>query len=347
MDMDLYGAKVLEMAQRLLAAESPSGCCGEAVAMIQEVAAECGFRSYRSNKGNCIVEIPGREPGADGAVGLCAHVDTLGAMVRSITEKGDLKFTKVGGPLLPTLDGEYCKIRTRRGKIFTGTFLSLSPAAHVFPDAATRTRDEDNMVVRLDEKVEKEEDVKALDISAGDYIYIDPKTVVTESGFIKSRFLDDKGSSACLLTLMQAMAREGRRPRRDTKIIFTVYEEVGHGGGTMPEGLTELLAVDMGCIGLDMNCREWQVSICAKDNSGPYDYEMVSRLISLAKAGGVDFAVDIYPRYVSDVAAAWNAGYDVRGALIGPGVSASHGMERTHRDGLVNTMKLLALYLEL
>lgn len=89
------------------------------------------------------------------------------------------------------------------------------------------------------------------------------------------------------------------------------------------------------------------MSICAKDSNGPYDYGMVSRLVKLAADNGVDCAVDIYPHYGSDVAAAWEAGMDARAALIGPGVHASHGMERTHMDALRATLKLAGLYLEL
>ena len=267
-------------------------------------------------------------------------------MVRSISDSGLLMVTRVGGPLMPTLDGEYCRIYTRAGKVFTGTVLSLSPSAHVQDDAATRARDEKNMAVRIDEKVRSREDVQALGIAPGDYVCYDPKTVITESGFVKSRFLDDKASAACLLTLLWRMHHTGERPRYDTCIGFTVHEEVGHGGSTLPQ-VDELLAVDMGCIGEDLSCTEYQVSICAKDSNGPYDYGMVSRLVKLATDNGVDCAVDIYPHYGSDVAAAWEAGMDARAALIGPGVHASHGMERTHMDALRATLKLAGLYLQL
>ena len=81
----------------------------------------------------------------------------------------------------------------------------------------------------------------------GDYICYDPKTVFTESGFLKSRFIDDKGSAIILLTLLKVLRDGGRKPRYNTEITFTVYEEVGHGGATFSEHLTELLAVDMGC----------------------------------------------------------------------------------------------------
>ena len=202
------------------------------------------------------------------------------------------------------------------------------------------------MAVRIDEKGRSAADVAALGIEVGNYVCLDPKTTVTPSGFLKSRFIDDKGSAACLRTLLKLMKDAGTRPRYDTEIHFTVYEEVGHGGATIPAGLDELLAVDMGCVGSDLTCTEYQVSLCAKDSAGPYDYEMVCRLVELAKKNGVDYAVDVYPHYSSDVAVAWKAGGDMKAALIGPGVHASHGMERTHFDGMRETIKLIALYLE-
>ncbi len=337
-------AFLLDTLQKLLGQDSPSGFTHKAVALAKDIAQGLGFEARLTGKGNLVVKVPGREAGR--TVGLCAHVDTLGLMVRSVTADGMLMVTKVGGPLMPTLDGEYCRIYTRDGRVYTGTVLSLSPAAHVQDDAATRPRDEKNMAVRIDEKVRTKADVEALGIAAGDYVCYDPKTVVTESGFVKSRFLDDKASSACLLTLLWRMHATGQRPRYDTFFTLTVHEEVGHGGSTLPV-VDELLAVDMGCIGEDLACTEYQVSICAKDSGGPYDYGMVSRLVQLAKEHGVDYAVDVYPHYGSDVGVAWRAGMDARGALIGPGVHASHGMERTHLDGLSATLKLAGLYLEL
>ena len=344
--LDTKGCRgqLMNIAQRLLSIDSPSGFTDQVVREAEQIARDHGYAVRRTNKGNLVVSVPGREKGK--RVGLCAHIDTLGLMVRSITADGMLMTTRIGGPILPTLDGEYCRIHTRDGRIYTGTILSLSPAAHVFDDVLTRPRDEKNLAVRIDEVVEDRAGVEALGIAPGDFVCIDPKTVVTDSGFLKSRFIDDKGSAACLLTLLRLMHIAGQRPRYDTEVCFTVHEEVGHGGAPLPQ-VDELLAVDMGCVGDDLSCTERQVSICAKDNGGPYDYGMVSRLVKLAADNGVDCAVDIYPHYGSDVAAAWEAGMDARAALIGPGVHASHGMERTHLDALRATLKLAGLYLEL
>lgn len=333
---------IYETLKGLTSIDSPTGFCTKAIEYVGSVASSLGCEFSVTGKGCGKIVVKGW---GNGRIGLAAHTDTLGLMVRSLGENGTIAFTKVGGPQLPTLDGEYCKLYTRDGRVYTGTILSRSPSSHVYPDAADRKRNEENMYVRLDEDVKSKADLVSLGIEVGDFIAYDPKTIMTESGFIKSRFLDDKASVACILSAIKTMAAEGLKPRCDVEVFITVYEEVGHGGAPMGEGLSEMLAVDMGCIGLDLSCTEHDVSICAKDGGGPYDYEMVSRLIELSKQNGLKYAVDIYPFYGSDVGAMYRAGHDVKGALIGPGIHASHGMERTHIDSLEQTVKLILLYL--
>ncbi|GAB6169486.1 M42 family metallopeptidase [Clostridium carnis] len=335
---------ILNTAKNLLEFDSPSGFCFDIMKLIEKITLDFGYKFETTNKGCGIITIEGKSN--EKVVGLSAHVDTLGAMVRSITSNGTLKFTLIGGPIVPTLDGEYCKIRTRDGKIYTGTFLSTSAAVHVYEDAKDKPRDPKNMEVRIDEKVMSKEDVKNLGICLGDFIFIDPKTTITESGFIKSRFIDDKGSVAALMGLLEVLSREKIVPAYTTKILISTYEEVGHGASYIPQDITEMISVDMGCIGDDLSCSEYDVSICAKDSGGPYDYNMVTKLVELSKENNLNYVVDIYPMYGSDVGAALRGGNDIRGALIGPGVHASHGMERTHYDALENTIKLLIEYLK-
>lgn len=343
MELSINKEYVLNTAKELLQFHSPTGFCFDIMETIAERAKNFGYAFETNNKGCGIITIPGKSN--EKVVGLSAHVDTLGAMVRSITSDGKLKFTLLGGPIVPTLDSEYCKIRTREGKIYTGTFLSTSPAIHVFADSTTKKRDPENMEIRIDEVVKSKEDVEKLGICPGDFVFIDPKTTVTESGFLKSRFIDDKGSVACLMGLLELMSREKITPNYTTKILISTYEEVGHGASSIPSDITEMISVDMGCIGDDLSCTEYDVSICAKDSGGPYDYNMVTKMVNLSKENNLKYAVDIYPMYGSDVGAALRGGNNIRGALIGPGVHASHGMERTHYSALENTIKLVYLYL--
>lgn len=334
---------VLEFAKSILNIDSPTGYCQNVIDFVEGEAKEMGYYTYRNEKGNLQIYVDGD---SDKTIGMCAHVDTLGLMVKSIKSDGTLAFTNIGGPIIPTLDGEYCRILTREGKIYTGTILSNSPAAHVFSDASTAQRTCESMNVRLDEVVKSKEDVQKLGINNGDYIAIDPKTTVTESGFLKSRFLDDKLSVACLFTVLKEIKEKNLKPKNNIVMIISTYEEVGHGSSNIPSEISELLAVDMGCIGDDLACSEYDVSICAKDSSGPYDYEFTSHLIALAEANQLHYAVDIYPYYGSDVSAALRGGNDIKGALIGPGVHASHGMERTHYLAIENTIRLILAYIQ-
>ncbi|MEG0507197.1 MAG: M42 family metallopeptidase [Longicatena sp.] len=334
---------VLDFAEKLLKIDSPTGYTKDAIHFVQEEAKRLGYLTKQNLKGNLLIYVDGKNKAK--TLGLCAHCDTLGLMVRSIKSDGKLALTNIGGPIIPTLDGEYCRIITRDKKTYTGTILSTSPAVHVFKDASSKSRDIDNMEIRIDELVKSTQDTLALGIQNGDYIAIDPKVQITNSGFIKSRFLDDKISVAILMGILEHLKTEQIIPAYNLVFMMSTYEEVGHGMAHIPSEISELLAVDMGCIGLDLACSEQDVSICAKDSSGPYDYEMTSRLAALAKQNNLRYALDIYPQYSSDVSAARTGGNDIKGALIGPGVHASHGMERTHIDGVMNTMKLILAYI--
>ncbi|MGN1344151.1 MAG: M42 family metallopeptidase, partial [Traorella sp.] len=330
--------RFIDFAKKLYAVDSPSGYTKNAIHFLDEEAKSLGYETSMNQKGNLHIFVPGKD--ASYRVGVSGHVDTLGLMVRSINSDGTLKITNIGGPLMPTLDGEYCRIITREKKVYTGTILSTSPAAHVFKDASSAPRNTDTMIVKIDEIVKSKDDVLKLGIMNGDIIAIDPKTTFTESGFIKSRFLDDKISVCLLFEILRMIKEDKIELAHDTYFIITTYEEVGHGASHLPE-INELLTCDMGCIGLDLGCSEYDVSICAKDSGGPYDYDMVSRLIEIAKNEKCQYAVDIYPYYGSDVTAALSAGNNIKGALIGPGVAASHGMERTHLQAIDSTIRLL------
>ena len=249
----------------------------------------------------------------------------------------------LGGHQWCTADGENCTVHTRDGKVYTGVVLNKEPSAHVADQKVEAT--EENMEILLDENVSTEKDVKVLGIQVGDIIAMDPRTVVTPSGYIKSRFLDDKLSAAILLGIAKEVAEKTITLHRKVSLLFTVYEEVGHGGSSIPADTEEMICVDMGCVGDDLGCTERMVSICAKDSGGPYNYDLVTELSELAKANGLDYAIDVYPHYGSDVEASLRGGFDIRHGLIGPGVYASHNYERSHIDGVRNTVALLKAYL--
>ncbi len=334
---------VKSLINKIFLTDSPTGFSHNIDNVLLEELTKLGYEANLTNKGNVKVFIKGRD--SSKTVATSAHVDTLGLMVRSINSDGTLSVTNVGGPSLPTLDGEYCKIYTRDNKTYSGTILCKASSVHVYEDAKTAPRNLDTLIVRLDEVVHSKNDVLNLGIQNGDYICYDPKTVLTESGFLKSRFIDDKGSVIGILGVLKEMKDNNVIPHYDTYVYFVNQEEVGHGAATVDASISEFVTVDMGCVGKDLDGNEFAVSICAKDSGGPYSYDLTSRLIEIAKNKKLNYTVDIFPYYGSDIGAAWRAGLDAKGALIGQGVSASHGAERTHLDGIKNTMELLYSYL--
>lgn len=332
---------IVKQLEDIVNTPSPSGCTKQVMERIEREVNVFGYPVSYNRKGGMIVEVPGK---TTHVLGLSAHVDTLGAMVRSVRPDGTLAITSIGGFMMQSVEGSYCRILTRDGREFTGTVETVQPSVHTWDDPRGLERKEVNMEVRIDEIVRTAEDVQELGIGTGDFVSFDPKFQYTKSGFIKSRHLDDKASAAVLLGLLKYLRDGGIKPEKTLKILFSNYEEVGHGCSSLPEDVEEFLAIDMGALGDDLSGDEYKVSICAKDSSGPYDFEMTNRLIELAKEYGIDYAVDIFPHYGSDVSAALRAGRDIRGALIGQGVWASHGQERTHVKGLEQTFKLLAAY---
>ena len=342
--MEHYVNFAVEMTMELLAIDSPTGYTRAAEDFVLREFSALGYSAQRTVKGGILIDLGGKN--ADDALLLEAHADTLGGMVAEIKGSGRLRIVNVGGLNANNTEAENCRIVTKFDGIYEGTLQLCNASLHVNGDYGSTQRKWDTVEVVLDEPVGSADDVKKLGISVGDFVCFEPRTRLTKSGYIKSRFLDDKLSVGILLGFAKYLRDEGLTPERRVYVHVTVYAEVGHGGAaSVPAGVTEAISVDMGCVGEGLQCTEHQVSICAKDSGGPYSYEVVQKLIAAAKKEKADYAVDIYPHYGSDVEATLSAGHDLRHGLIGAGVYASHGYERSHVDGVRNTLLVLKGYL--
>ncbi|MBE6936751.1 MAG: M42 family metallopeptidase [Ruminococcaceae bacterium] len=341
--MKHYVDYITDVTCRLLAIDSPTGYTKNAAEFVMDEYRKLGYAPKMTVKGCVLVEIGGKN--AENGIVLAAHTDTLGAMVAEIKPNGNLRVSPLGGMNPNNAEAENCRIVTRFDGIYEGTFQLNNASIHVNGEYNATKRQYADMEVVLDEAVHTKEDTEKLGIMVGDIVCFDPRTTVTKTGYIKSRFLDDKLSVGILLGYAKYLKDHGIEPENRQYHYITVYEEVGHGGSaSIPAGVTEMISVDMGCVGEGLSCDEHMVSICAKDSRGPYNYDVVTGLIKAAKAQNLNFAVDIYPYYGSDVDATLDAGHDLRHGLIGAGVYASHGYERSHKDGVENTLKLLIGY---
>ena len=330
----------------LLEIPSPTGFTDQAIEFIKGSLMNLGLNPISTLKGGLVAELKGESATSPRA--LTAHVDTLGAMVKEIKPNGRLQLTKVGAFAWNTVEGESCQIYTRSGKIFQGSLLLVQASAHIYGEKVGKLEREDaNLEIRIDERTSSAEETQRLGIEPGNFIAFNPRTVLSENGFIRSRHLDDKAGVACVLAAIKAMIDRDSLPTQRTTLHFSNYEEVGHGAASgFPSDLTELVAVDMAVVGEGQNSDEFHTTICAKDSRGPYHHTLTRHLQDIADAAGIPYKVDIYPFYGSDGEAYWRAGGDVRVALIGPGVDASHNYERTHIDALIATSQLIVAYLK-
>ena len=341
-----YAKYATEKAKELLSIDSPTGFTDRAADWVQNAFTDLGFEARRTVKGGVLVDFGG-EKGQDGLI-LMAHTDTLGGMVAEVKANGRLRIVPLGGLSPQNIETENVRVYTRDGRVIEGTCQLINASTHVNGKFGSEPRSFDTLEIVLDEPVTTAEEARGFGIETGDPVCFEPRTRVTASGYIKSRFLDDKLSVGILLGLGKYLKDTGAKLSRPVYAHITVYEEVGHGASaSIPEGVTEALSVDMGCVGEGLRCTERQVSICAKDSGGPYSYDMVGKLIAAAKKEGADYAVDLYPHYGSDVEASLKGGFDIRHGLIGPGVYASHGYERSHLDGVCSTLKLLKGFLDI
>ena len=337
--------QTIDYLKKLTSIPSPNGFTREVADYLVDEITRLGYTTIRTNKGGVNVVVKGKDDNKHRIV--TAHVDTLGAMVRGVKADGRLKMAKIGGYPWNMIEGENCLVHVAStGKTVSGTILIHQTSTHVYKDAGTAERTEDNMEVRLDAKVRNEKETRDLGIDVGDYISFDPRTIITETGFIKSRFLDDKVSAAILLDLLRKYKEENIELPQTTHFMFSVFEEVGHGANSnLPKAAVEYLAVDMGAMGDDQQTDEYTVSICVKDASGPYNYEFRNHLVQLAKDNDIQYKLDIYPYYGSDASAAMRAGAEVKHALLGVGIESSHSYERTHIDSVEQTHKMVDVYL--
>ncbi|MFD1849435.1 M42 family metallopeptidase [Oceanobacillus bengalensis] len=334
-----------EMIKELVSIPSPSGNTEKVITFVDDYLKELNVETKRNRKGGLIATLPGKNN--DEHRMLTAHVDTLGAMVKEVKSNGRLRLDLIGGFRYNSIEGEYCEIHTTSGKTITGTILMHQTSVHVYKDAGDAKRDQQNMEVRIDAKVENAEDIRALGIEVGDFVSFDPRVQITDNGFIKSRHLDDKASVAILLQLIKRLKEENITLPYTTNFLISNNEEIGYGGNSniTPETI-EYLAVDMGAMGDGQSTDEYTVSICVKDGSGPYHYGLRKNLVQLAKGNDIGFKLDIYPYYGSDASAAIRAGHDIVHGLIGPGIDSSHAFERTHEDSLKHTENLLYHYVQ-
>lgn len=345
MDLQIDTDKMVNFLVRLLNTPSPTGDTARAMEVVREAFEPFPLNMELTPKGVLAGTWQGQDDSSPRA--LTAHVDTLGAMVSAVKDNGRLRVTQLGGWEWASVEGEGVTIFTAGGKSYRGSFLPVAASVHAHTRKEREAaKDDTNMEVRIDERTKSAKETRALGIQVGDFVAFDPRVEISEAGFIRSRHLDDKACIATIYGALDAINKAGLAPSQTTTIHISNYEEVGHGAATgFPDNLIDLITIDMAVVAPKQESDEYSVTICAKDSRGPYHLALRRELEALAQQEGLRYRLDVYPFYGSDGEAYWRAGGDVRVGLIGPGVDASHHYERTHRDSLVETARLITAYL--
>jgi aminopeptidase len=335
---------ILHITNKLLSVPSPSGYTENVMKIIEEELKTFNVKFQYTKKHALISFISGNDNTYKKMIS--AHVDTLGAVVEKIKDNGRLKLTNIGRLNWGSLEGENLKILTLDDKEYAGTLIPTKASVHIYPAADIEApRSSENMEVRLDEDVKTKSDTENLGINPGDFVFFDTRTKLTKTGYLKSRYLDAKLCVAQLLGYIKFLTDNNITPNTDLYLYFSNYEEIGHGISFFPAGLNEFIALDIGLANNGTLGDEKKVCICAKDSRTVYDYNLKKRLIAAAKENEINYTVDIYTKYGSDASVAISQGHDFICGCIGPAIDASHHYERTHLDGVAETIKLLLAYL--
>ena len=342
MELQIDTQYILDTFRTLVNTPSPVGYYREINPVVAQIAKELGYEVTCDNRNTVYITVDGQDNSKTVMIG--GHLDTLGFVVRRIDDDGMIRIRNLGGVSHTSMESETVTVHTRDGRKYTGLYTCQSHSVHVFDDARTLERNEQNMMILLDQPIKTRQDVLDLGIRHGDMVSFEPRCTVTDNGYLKSRFIDDKGAVACIFAMLKYLTEHNLKPKYRTLLAFPHYEEIGHGGSYLPPEVEEFVAIDIGLIGPDYEGNEFNVAICCKDAFPPYDYDLTSRIIETAGRIGCDYAVDIFYHYGTDASIALKSGNNVRVAAFGMPVYCSHAVERTHVKSLENTTKLLLGY---
>jgi peptidase M42 family hydrolase len=327
----------------LLAIPSPCGFTDEIVHYISGVLEEIGVRHELTRRGTIRARLPGVIP--EPARAIVTHVDTIGAMVRFIRDDGRLLVAPIGHWSSRFAEGARVTVFGEQGA-YRGCLLP-SVEWGVSRDSGVEAvpLDWDHLELRLEEAVFSAEDVLRLGIEVGSFVSLDSRPEALDNGYIVGRNLDNKAGTAAVLEVLRHLTEENIQTSHDIYVLFTITETTGAGmgGAVLPE-VSELLTVDFASVHTSDKTPYKRVTLASGDASGPYDFHLTAHLRAIAERENLPLQQKYLKAFHSDTAAALVAGHDVRTAVIAYAGDASHCVERTHLDSLVNVGLLLTAF---
>jgi peptidase M42 family hydrolase len=278
---------------------------------------------------------------------IAAHLDTLGAMVRQVEPSGRLAISPVGTWSSRFAEGARVTVYTESGPV-RGTVLPLKASGHAYGEAVdAQPVGWDHVEIRVDYDTRNLDHTRKTDIQVGDFVAFDTLPEFSADGFVNARHLDDKAGVAILLAIAKAVVDTRIALPIDCHLIFTIFEEVGSGASAAVYGdVAEMVVIDHAPVAPNQNATEFSAVVGMMDQTGPFDYHLNRKLLTLGKENKIALVKDVFRFYRSDSASAIESGSDTRTALVCFGVDGSHGYERTHISSLTAVADLVAYYIQ-
>lgn len=344
--LDIDCTYMTDLLMRLLQTPSPTGRTDDIMKLLGEEVETLGLPARLTRRGVLHATLTGTR--ADLKRVVVVHADTIGCMVKTIKDNGRLEVVPLGTWASRFAEGARVQIfLDEPGVSFSGTILPLKSSGHAFSvEVDTQPSAWDNVEVRIDEPVSTADDVRAMGVQVGDFVAVDAQPIVTSSGYINARHLDNKAGIAAAMAAFKAVIDAGLDIPVTASLVCTVAEEVGLGATNLGRDVAETLSIDAAVVAPGQHSREDTVNVAMHDQSGPFDYHLTRRMTAMCNHLGIPHTRDLFTYYRSDIAAALEAGAEMRAALIGFGTDASHGWERTHLDGIERVAQLVAGYLQ-
>ncbi|MGF1539864.1 MAG: M42 family metallopeptidase [Pleurocapsa sp.] len=323
---------------------SPSGVETEIDDVLLDRFFALGVEAWQDLAGNVIARVKGEN--SDRAIAITAHKDEIGAIVKSIDERGCLQVRKLGGSF-PWVYGEGVVDIIGDKQTISG-ILSFG-SRHVSHESPQKSQQSDEPLLWTDVWVEtkcSESELMDAGIRPGSRVVIGKhrKQPIRIKDYIASYTLDNKASVAILLTLAKLLSQ----PPIDIYLVASAKEEVGAIGAlyfTQNQTLEALIALEICPLATEYPIAEGDSPVLlSQDSYGIYDENLNAELLLAAKKSRIPIQLAVLESFGSDASIAMKFGHVARAACLSFPTENTHGYEIAHLGAIANCITVLLNY---